>query len=167
MSTRVLNHDARQRWVRGFIHSAGAILLFLATALFLVNATSPADWSPTNVPILRVPVSRLFWFVGGIGMAVGLICLLAKNSRLPMALVSVMATSLLAARIGGSALGLSHGFKGYLGPLADAFGVPASTADGWLIATSGYLLLGCLVSWRAVSEPPPSTAAGEPNRKAA
>lgn len=154
------------RLVRGFIYSAGAIFLFLATALFLVNATSPADWSPTNVPILRVPVSRLFWVVGGIGLAIGLICLLARQCKLPIALVSVIATSLLAARIGASASGLSNGFKGYLGRLADAFGVSAGTADGWLMAASGYLLIGCLASWRAVSKPSPSKATGEPNAKA-
>lgn len=155
------------RLVHGFIYSAGAIFLFLATALFLVNATSPADWSPTNVPLLRVPVSRLFWVGGGIGLAIGLICLLARKSKLPIALVTMMATSLLAARIGASALGLSNGVKGYLGPLADVFGVPAGTADGWLIVTSGYLLIGGLVSWLAVSEPWPFKATGEPNTKAA
>jgi hypothetical protein len=156
-----------QNLVRGFIYSAGAIFLFLATALFLVKVTSPADLSPVNDPAFHVPVSRHFWIVGGIGLAVALVCLFARNSRLQTTLVMLVGIAFLGSRISVSVLGVSHGFKGYLGPLADAFGIQAGTADGLLIVVNLYLLIGCLVSRLATPGGKEAKETGERATKAA
>ncbi len=156
-----------QSLVRGFIYSAGAILLFLATALFLVNLTSPADLSPINDPVFHAPVSRWFWIVGGLALAVASVCLFAQNGRLQTRLVMLFALAVLGSRICVSLLEISDGLKGYLGPLADAFGIQAGTADTLLVATGVYLLAGGFCAWHAIGGRRPDKATGEPNTKAA
>jgi hypothetical protein len=156
-----------QNLVRGFIYSAGVIFLFVATALFLVNLTSPADLAPINDPIFHAPVPRLFWIVGGIGLAVALVCLFARNSKLQTTLILLFASVFLGFRICVSVLGVSHGFKGYLGSLADAFGIQASSADALLTVVSLYLLIGCFLSRLAPSGREAGKGTGETTRKAA
>lgn len=142
-------------------------MLFVATALFLVNLTSPADLSPINDPVFHAPVSRWFWIVGGLALAVASVCLFARNGRLQTTSVMLFALAFLGSRISVSVLGVSNGFKGYLGPLADAFGIQAGTADTLLIATSVHLLTGCFCSWLAIGGQRPDKAACEPTTKAA
>lgn len=155
-----------QRLARGFFYSAGAIFLFVATALFLVNLTSPADLSPTNDPVFHVSVPRLFWIVGGIGSAVALVCLFARNTRLQTTMVSLFAIGFLGSRMCVSVLDVSNGFKGYLGPVADAFGLQASTADKLLIVTSLYLLIGCIVARQVESGQKVAKGIDKPTAKA-
>ncbi len=156
-----------QSLVRGFIYFAGAILLFVATALVLVNLTSPADLSPINDPVFHAPVSRWFWIVGGLALAVASVCLFARNSRLQTTLVMLFALAFLGSRISVSVLGVSDGFKGYLGPLADVFGIQAGTADTLLLGTSLYLLIGCLASRLVPSGQMAARETSEPAKKAA
>ncbi len=135
-----------QNLVRSFIYSAGAILLFVATALFLVNFTTPADFAPAREPVFHLTVPLVFWTVGGVGLLVATVCLFGRNTSFNITLVSVFAASLLGCRVLVSVLDISDGFKGYLGGVADAFGLQGSTADALLIVTSLYLLAGCMVS---------------------
>ena len=135
-----------QKLVRNFIYSAGAIFLFVATAMFLANLTNPPDLAPANDPIFHIPLPLIFWIVGGLGVAVALVCLFARNRRLQITLVFLFAMSFLACRLYVSVLDVSNGFKGYLGGLAAAFGIGAGTADALLIGIGFYLLTGCLAS---------------------
>ena len=65
-----------------------------------------------------------------------------------------------------SVLDVSNGFKGYLGPVADAFGLQASTADKLLIVTSLYLLIGCIVARQVESGQKVAKGIDKPTAKA-
>ena len=140
MSTPGLNEKA----IKGFIHSAGVIFLFVATGLFLVNVTSQPDLAPPNDPIFQIPVPVLFWIVGVVCLAMSAGCLFLKDTMLQVGLIVFLAIGYLGARLGLALLDISNGFTGYLGPLANAFGIQAGTADALLIVASFYLLSGCL-----------------------
>lgn len=135
-----------QSMVRLFIYSAGVVLLFLASALCLVNLANPADLSPTNDPILHLPVTWLFWIVGGIGSLVAMICLFVQKSLLPAMLVAGFALGFLGCRVFVSAFDISQGFGGYLGGLGSVFGMSGRATDLLLIAVNSCLLVGSIVA---------------------
>jgi len=134
-----------QSVVRVFVHLAGVVLLFLASALFLVNLTNPDDLSPANDPIFHQPVTWVFWIVGGIGTLVAMVCLLVQKSLLPAMLVAVFALCFLACRVFVSAFDISQGFGGYLGGLGGVFGMSGRATDLLLIAVNSCLLVGSIV----------------------
>ncbi len=142
----ILTSGAGQSVIRVFVHSAGVIILFLTSALFLVNLTNPVDLSPVNDPILHLPMTRVFWTVGGLGTVVGMVCLLAQRTLLPAILVAGFALGFLACRVFVSAFDISQGFGGYLGGVGGLFGMSGRAADTFLVATNLYLLAGSLVS---------------------
>ena len=121
-------------------------MLFLATALFLVNLTNPVDLSPVNDPILHLPMTRVFWMVGGLGTVVAMVCLLAQRTLLPAILVAGFALGYLVCRVFVSAFDISQGFGGYLGGVGGLFGMSGRAADTLLVATNLYLLAGSVVS---------------------
>jgi len=135
-----------QYLVRGFIYSAGAILLFMATALFLVNITSPRDLAPPNIPFFPLNIRWVFWIVSGANMAMALVCLFGKSTSLQLKLISVLATGTLGCRLVAPSLEITNSFRGYLGPVADAFAIQGGTADILLIAVNLYLLAGSFAS---------------------
>lgn len=137
----------RQGVVRVFLHSAGVMILFVATALFLANLATPADSSPINDPILHVPLTPVFWVVGALGALVGMICLLARKTRLSESVVAGFALAFLACRALVWAFDLSEGFGGYLGGVGGLFGVSGRRVDTLLLAMNLYLLAGCVVSF--------------------
>lgn len=137
----------RRGAVRVFLHSAGVMILFVATALFLANLATPADLSPINDPILHLPLTRVFWMAGVLGTLVGMICLLARKTRLPASVVAAFALAFLACRVLVSAFDLSEGFGGYLGGVGDLFGLSGRSADTLLLAMNVYLLAGGVVSF--------------------
>lgn len=135
-----------QTLTRSFIIAAGVMFLFVAAALVISNQTTPADLAPTNDPLFQVPIPRVFWWTGGIGVAVALVCLFAQKPLLPTILVALCALGFLACRVYVSATGISAGFAGYLSGLGDAFGIRGGTAEILLIGMSCFLLIGCWVA---------------------
>jgi hypothetical protein len=142
----ILTSGAGQSVVRVFLYSAGVVILFLATALFLVNLTNPVDLSPVNDPILHLPVTRVFWMVGGLGTVVAMVCLFTQKTLLPATLVAGFALGFLACRVFVSVFDISQGFGGYLGGVGGLFGMSGRAADTLLVATNLYLLAGSVVS---------------------
>jgi hypothetical protein len=100
-------------------------------------------------------------------LGIAAVCLFAKSLRLQLWLILLFAIGFLGAWMSVSFLQVSQGFKGYWGPLADAFGVQAATVDWLLVAMSAYLLVGCLVSRLAASGRRPAGGTGESKTKAA
>lgn len=121
-------------------------MLFLATALLIVNLLTPVDLSPVNEPILHLPITLVFWMVGGLGTVVAMVCLLAQKTMLPATLVAGFALGFLACRVFVSAFDISQSFGGYLGGVGGLFGMSGRTADMLLVAANLYLLAGSFVS---------------------
>lgn len=142
----ILRSGDLQNAVRVFVCSAGVVFLFLASALFLVNLANPADLSSANDPIFHLPLTWVFWIVGGVGMLVAMICLFATKSLLPAIVVAVFALCFLACRVFVSAFDISQGFGGYLGGLGGVFGMSGRTTDLLLIAVNSCLLVGSIVA---------------------
>ena len=142
----LLTTGVRQSMIRVFVYSAGGIILFLASAMFLVNFTNPVDLSPVNDPILHLPMTRVFWMVGGLGTLVSLVCLFGQKILLPATLVAGFALGFLACRVFVSACDSSQGFGGYLGGVGGLFAMSGRTADTLLVVTNLYLLAGSIVS---------------------
>jgi len=145
------NDSSMTRGVRGtlvrlFVCSAGVLVLFLASVLFLSNLTRPADLSPVNDPVLKVPLPWLFWVVGGLGTIVALTCLLHRRPTLPAWLVGGCALGYVGCRCFVSAFGICEGFGGYLGEVGGLFGLRGQTTDLVLVATCLYLLAGSSLS---------------------
>jgi DNA-directed RNA polymerase subunit RPC12/RpoP len=124
-----------------FQTSAGALLLAMASALFLINITSPVDLITPHDPILGLSTKILFWTVGGIAFSIALDCLFGNRLFRPMLLLAWLVTSFLVYRIGLVSLG-SHGLTGFLNGFSDAFGIPAKIASGLVQTIWGYLFAG-------------------------
>ena len=137
-----------------FTDSAGALLLALGLALLLANLSSLGLHQPHD-PILGLTMDTAFWICGGLLVAFSLLCFFAKNRWLRLALILWLAVDFAVYQFGLHSMGLTHGFGGYLGSLAGAFGVTPRTAEWGLNVLFGYLLLGscaCAV-WIWVQKP--------------
>ncbi len=129
---------------RLFVCSAGAILLFGATALVLCNRAMPVDIEPLNDPLFHMPMPRVFWIVCGVGTAVALVCLFARKTKVQLVLVALSGLMFLCCRTWVAISGISTGLAGYLGGLGRVFGIDGATTDKFLCAASVYLLMGSI-----------------------
>jgi DNA-directed RNA polymerase subunit RPC12/RpoP len=130
---------------RIFIWSAGALLLAAATSGFITNWAS-VGFTTAHDPIFLVSIRNLFWIVGGVGLAVALVCLFGRRISLPLTLILWLSMNLLIYRAGLAYYGMHGGFRGYLGNLSDVFGISPDTADGMLNMMVLYLLIGSSIS---------------------
>jgi hypothetical protein len=141
--------------VRYFADSAGALLAGLAAALFVTNLATANLVQPRDA-ILLVSMRTIFWMAGGVALSVALICLFGKQPGLKTTLVLWLAFNLFVYRIGLFWNGNGRTPRGYLGNVADAFGVVPDTAYWLLKAICLYLLIGSLASllliWRENSK---------------
>jgi DNA-directed RNA polymerase subunit RPC12/RpoP len=144
----------RRNSIQIFTDSAGALLLALGVAMLLANLSSLGLHQPHD-PVLGLTMDTEFWAGGGLLVAFSLLCFFAQSRWLRLALILWLAVDFLVYQIGLRSMGLTHGFSGYLGSLAGAFGVSPWTAEWGLNVLFGYLLLGscaCAV-WIWVQKP--------------
>ena len=85
--------------IRLFLYSAGALILATAVAKFF-SASGSARILQSRDPILMIPLQYVFWIVGGIELAVALVCLLGRRARLQAGLVAWLATNFVVYRLG-------------------------------------------------------------------
>jgi hypothetical protein len=135
---------------RCFIDIAAALLTAMAVALILSNLASGTLMQPHD-PILMISMRTFFWILGAGALGVALTCIFAENSRLKLALVLWFALNLVVYEFGFYWSG-AHGARGYLGTLADTFGLSTGMADTILKVLFLYLLTGSFAllvwSWR-------------------
>jgi len=139
--------------IRVFTGSTVALLAALAAAVFLCNWASETLIQPHD-PVLLISTRILFWILGAVGSVLALICIFAKNPQLKLILILWFALNLIIYGIGLSWVG-AHGAYGYLGGLADTFGLSTSTAETILKALFVYLLVGssALLAWSWLQKP--------------
>jgi uncharacterized CHY-type Zn-finger protein len=124
-----------------FTASAGAILLAMASALFVINVTGPTDLITPHDPIFGLPIKAIYWTFVGLALAVALDILFGTKPFRPMLLLAWLTTNFLIYRIGLISFG-SHGLTGFFGGFPYAFGMPARVANGLIQAIMGYLFIG-------------------------
>ena len=125
---------------RWFLYSAAVVLSLTATAKFISSAGS-ARILLEHDPLTGFQFKDLFRIVGGIEVAVALVCIFSKRTWLPAGLAAWLATSFLAYRIGLVAVGY-HRPCSCLGNLTDALHIPPQTADTAMKIVLAYLLIG-------------------------
>ncbi len=144
-----------QKAISIFRNSAGALLLALASALFLINWTSPADSVQPHDPIFLVSLNDLFWIIGGLVAVMALVCFFSERPRLAMFVLAWLAVNFLVCRIGLYWDGCPS-LTGYLGGFSYAFGISAKAANAMTDMVFAYLLIGsCLALWILRRLPPP------------
>jgi DNA-directed RNA polymerase subunit RPC12/RpoP len=132
--------------IHGFINSTGILLLAMATALFVANlATHTHCVVPLRDPLLNLQLPVLFWILGGIGFVAGGVCLFRKNDSAQLMIILWLGTNALFFRLGLVWTNTTGGFTGYLGDVADAFGLSCAATNNFLCAGIAYLLIGSLV----------------------
>jgi DNA-directed RNA polymerase subunit RPC12/RpoP len=135
-----------QRLIQLYNRSAGALLLALAAALFVVNLSRPSDFVSVRDPIAGLPSTLCFWVLGLIALRMGLNCLFGGQTRPQLMLILWLSTSLIIYRVGMHFLGATAGMKGYLGEMAGAFGVSSGAMASWLTIAVGCLAIGSLAA---------------------
>jgi hypothetical protein len=133
-----------------FLYSAAVVLLLTAAAKF-VSSFGHGTILQTRDPLTGFQFQDLFRMVGGIEVAVALVCIFSKRTWLPAGLVAWLATGFLAYRIGLVAVGY-HRPCSCMGNLTDALHIPPQTADTAMKIILAYLLIGSYASlfwlWR-------------------
>lgn len=130
-----------------YTNSAGALLLAVAVALFLINWTNPVDTVPPHDLIFQMPLNKQLWIMGGIAGVSALICFFIEWATMSALLLLWLALNYLAVRIGLWFEG-NHSLTGYLGGFTYNFSISANAtgvmADMFFI----YLFIGgCLSLW--------------------
>lgn len=82
------------------MNSAGAILLAGATALILINLTSPIDYVQPRDPIFLAPLNDLFWIIGAVGAITALVCFFSEGWILRASLPLWLALDYIVLRAG-------------------------------------------------------------------
>jgi predicted RNA-binding Zn-ribbon protein involved in translation (DUF1610 family) len=144
-----------QKAISIFTLSAGALLLALASALFLINWTGPADLVQPRDPLFFMPLDELFWIIGGIAMVLALLCFFSERPTLPIMLLAWFAFNFWIYRLGLLAEGC-RSLTGFLGGFPRALGISsqAATVMGDLFFAS--LLIGsCTALWLSRRLPQP------------
>lgn len=131
---------------RLFIYSAGVLLLAAALGMFFSIEAGRGLINP-HEPLSGIGLPIFFCIVGGLELAVALVCLFGQNALLQTSLVLWLAINLAAYQAGLWWMGISGGFKGYLGDVSGAFGISVGIADLLLKALILYFLVGGLVSF--------------------
>jgi hypothetical protein len=147
-------NKADQRLDRFFVRSAAALLLCMATALFVSNSFEKiADLIPIREPLLGLELPKFYWILGALCVAVSLPCLFSANPRGAVPWLAWLASNFLVWRAGLYWSG-AHTLAGYLGSFSNAFAVPPWTASVILDVVIGYLVIGSclLLLWPVVAK---------------
>jgi DNA-directed RNA polymerase subunit RPC12/RpoP len=96
-------------------------------------------------PLLNLQLPVLFWILGGIGFVAGVFCLFGKKDSAQLMLILWLGINALGYRLGLVWTHATGGFTGYLGDVADAFGLSCAATNNFLCACIAYLLIGSLV----------------------
>jgi DNA-directed RNA polymerase subunit RPC12/RpoP len=131
--------------IRIFTYSSGALLLAAASAGFITNWASAGFTTPHD-PIFMISIRLLFWIVGGVGLAVALVCLFGRKISLQLTLILWLSMNLVMYRAGLACFGMRGGFRGYFANLSGVFGISPNTADEMLKIMVLYLLIGSSIS---------------------
>lgn len=125
-----------------FVCTAGLLLLAIGTMQLIGNRghglVQPDD------PVFAISSRYLFWGVSGVELIVGLICLTARLSSLPITLIAWLTTNLLVYRVALFWFG-TRDLKAYFVTMADTFRISPRMIDVLLTLAMGYLLCGSYV----------------------
>jgi hypothetical protein len=128
------------RWSRWFILSAGGIFLITGLAK-IFSAFGSAKYLDLVDPVFGISFGHLMLSVGIIELIVSGICFFLRRWRLSLGLVTWMATSFAAYRMGLSYTGW-HRPCSCMGNLTDALHIPPKVADGSMKFILAYLMIG-------------------------
>ncbi len=119
---------------------SGALLLTVALSLFLVIWTTPFYIVLPSDPIFSLPQRFLFWLIGGLALAVSLICLFDEHPTRQMFVLAWLATVFIDYQIGAYCVGC-RSLAGYLGGFSHTFGISANSAGVFATFVSVCLLI--------------------------
>jgi hypothetical protein len=128
------------KMTRLFYCSAAMVLLVTAAAKFISSA-GHAKILLERDPVTGFQFRDLFRIVGGIEIAVAVVCIFSKRICLSAGLMAWLATSFLAYRTCLVWIGY-HWPCSCLGNLTDALHIPPQTADTVMKIILAYLLIG-------------------------
>ncbi|MEJ5236739.1 MAG: hypothetical protein WHT82_00120 [Limisphaera sp.] len=135
----------REDWIRGFVWSAGMVLLVTGLAK-VWSSLEPSRAMEVQDPVLGVPFRWLMLAVGWLEVMVAAVCLVGGRLQMALGLVGWLAGNLALYRLGLSWMDWKAPC-GCLGHLTDALGVSPVTADRVMKVVLVYLLLGAVGGW--------------------
>jgi hypothetical protein len=135
----------RAQPIQLFKDSAAAILLALASVLFIANWTSPPDWVSPLDPVFNLTLRTLFWAVGGVAVVAALICLFADRPALSLGLLAWLGLNAMVYLIGTYFQGW-HGPSGFFEGFSHSFDLPPKLASLLVSLLVAYLLAGSAAS---------------------
>lgn len=140
----------RTKIVYLFIFSAGVLLLVTGLAK-IISGFGDAKVLRVHDPILVLPFRYVFWIVGVAELIVSLACLLGRQVRLQVGLITLMASCFVAYRAGLTWIGFQSPCS-CLGTLTGSLHISPHTADNLMKAVLTYLLIGSytflFLNWR-------------------
>jgi hypothetical protein len=128
------------RYIRFFIYSAVILLLVSASAKLISSGGTAKILARPDV-LLPLSNQHLFWFVGGIELAVAFICIASKRNWLNAIIISWLATCFWLYKLGLLWVGYTKPCS-CLGTMTESIGISPDTADIIAKCIAGYLLLG-------------------------
>lgn len=132
------------KWTKGFIYTAGAVLLITAAAK-LVSAGGDARILQRPDPVFGISFRSLFFLVGTFEMAVAAFCFFGNRRGIQAALVAWLGTSFLLYRLGLWWVGYPAPCP-CLGSLTGALHIPQGAADMVMKVLLVYLVAGSYAS---------------------
>lgn len=136
-----------EKLIRAYIYSAGALLLAMATAFFLARIReTPLDFVPVSDPVFNLPLPTLFGILGAVLLLTSLLCLFGGQATLQLTHALWLSLNLMVYGLSLAHMGVIGGVKGYLGEVADVFGVSTRTMATLLAIAVWYLFLGSSIA---------------------
>jgi hypothetical protein len=135
----------RAQPIQLFKDSAAAILLALASVLFIANWTSPPDWVWPLDPVINLPFRTLCWAVGGVAVVAALICLFADRPAFSLGLLAWLGLNAMMYLIGTYLQGW-HGQSGLFESISHSFSLPPDLTNLLVSLLAVYLLAGSVGS---------------------
>jgi hypothetical protein len=132
---------------RFFTNTAAALLLALATALFIINLTGPPHLVLPRDPISGLSFRYLFWIFALVAALLGFLCLFADRPARLVPWVAWIAVNYFVYRVGLYFDGCQS-LTGFLACVTYAFGLPPKAAGFLLDLVFGYLLIGSCITLR-------------------
>jgi hypothetical protein len=126
---------------RFFTNTAAALLLAMATALFIINLSGPPHLVLPRDPISGLSLRYLFWIIDGLAVLIAWFCLFSERPARSVPWVAWFAANFLIYRIALCFEGC-HSLTGFLASVTYAFGLPAKAASVLVDMTFAYLLIG-------------------------
>ena len=153
---------------RFFTNTAAALLLAMATALFVINLSGPPHLVLPRDPISGLSLRYLFWIIGVIAAGIAWFCLFSERPARTIPWVAWFATNFLIYRIALFFEGC-HSLSGFLASVTYAFDLPAKAASVLVDIAFAYLLIGSstalLFHWLHSSENPIIQQSINPSRQ--